>query len=132
MRQALARAPTLAYTSVVNVAALQFDIAWENKPANFGTVKRLLTEAAPEKNSLVVLPEMFATGFSMNADAIAEPYGGVTEQFLASTAKEFGICLMAGAAMRTRWPRTKQGAGFLADRRVDRILCQDAPIHARW
>jgi len=41
------------------------------------------------------LPEMFATGFSMNAEAIAEPYGGETEQFLASTAKEFGICLLA-------------------------------------
>jgi len=82
------------------VVALQFDIAWENKPANFETVNRLLAEAAPEKNSLVVLPEMFATGFSMNADAIAESYGGETEQFLAGAAKEFGIFLMAGAAMR--------------------------------
>ncbi len=94
----------------MNVFALQFDIIWQNKPANFGTVKRLLTEAAPEKNSLVVLSEMFATGFSMNADAIAEPYGGVTEQFLASTAKEFGICLMAGVAMRGRDGRARNKA----------------------
>jgi predicted amidohydrolase len=73
-------------------------------------VRRLLTEAAPEKDSLVVLPEMFATGFSMNADAIAEPPGGETEQFLARTAREFGICLIAGAAMRGRDGRTRNKA----------------------
>ena len=51
----------------MNVMALQFDIAWENKPANYAKVRQLLAEAAPAKESLVVLPEMFATGFSMNA-----------------------------------------------------------------
>jgi predicted amidohydrolase len=43
---------------------------------------------------------MFATGFSMNADAIAEYYGGPTERFLADTAREFGVCVIAGAATR--------------------------------
>ncbi len=91
----------------MKVVALQLDIAWENKVANFEKVRRLLTEASPERDSLVVLPEMFATGFSMNANAIAEPYGGETERFLASTAKEFGICLVAGAAMRGRDGRAR-------------------------
>jgi omega-amidase len=84
----------------VNILALQFNIAWENKPANFATVRRMLRQAVPEKDSLVALPEMFATGFDMNAAAIAESAGGETEQFLAATAKEFGVCLVAGAAMR--------------------------------
>lgn len=88
------------YAGRVKVLALQFNIAWENKPVNFATVRRLLRQAAPEKDSLVVLPEMFATGFDMNAAAIAESAGGETEQFLAATAKEFGVCLVAGAAMR--------------------------------
>jgi predicted amidohydrolase len=86
----------------VNVIALQLDIAWENKPANFAKVRELLVQASPEKDSLVVLPEMFATGFSMNVDAIAESYGGETEQFLADIATTFGIHLIAGAAMRGR------------------------------
>lgn len=94
----------------MNVLVLQFDIAWENKLANFETVRRLLIDARPAKDSLVVLPEMFATGFSMNADAIAEPYGGETEQFLARTAKEFGICLIAGAAIRGRDGRARNKA----------------------
>ena len=84
----------------MNVLALQFDIAWEDKAANFATVRRLLAAARPEKNSVVALPEMFATGFSMNTAAIGEPYGGETEKFLAQTAQEFGVCLIAGAAMR--------------------------------
>jgi predicted amidohydrolase len=94
----------------VNVLALQFDIAWEDKPANFDRVRRLLAAAAPRKDSLVVLPEMFATGFSMNADAITEPYGGPTEQFLAGTAKELGVLLLAGAAMRGRDGRARNKA----------------------
>ena len=84
----------------MNVIALQLDIAWETKPANFEKVRGLLAQASPEKDSLVVLPEMFATGFSMNVSAIAEQYGGETEQFLARVAKEFSVCLIAGAAMR--------------------------------
>jgi len=84
------------------VVALQLDIVWEDKPANFSKVRHLLSQAAPAKNALVVLPEMFATGFSMNTQVVAEPYGGPTEQFLANTAKEFGIYLLAGAAMKGR------------------------------
>jgi omega-amidase len=94
----------------VNVVALQFDIAWENKHANFDTVRRLLTQARPSKDSVVVLPEMFATGFSMNVAAIAEGYGGETEHFLANTAREFGVCLIAGAAMRGRDGRVRNKA----------------------
>ncbi len=84
----------------MNVVALQPNIAWEDKPANFENARRLLTRAAPERNSLVVLPEMFATGFSMNTGAMAEAAGGPTEQFLSAAAREFGVWLLAGAAMR--------------------------------
>ena len=89
--------------------ALQWDIAWEDKQANFSKVRELLEAATPERDSLVVLPEMFATGFSMNTDVIAEIYGGPTEQFLATTAQEFQIYLVGGAAMRGRdgWARNK-------------------------
>ncbi len=94
----------------MHVVALQLDIAWENKPANFASVLRLLAEARPPQDSLVVLPEMFATGFSMNAAAIAEPGGGPTEQFLADTAREFGVCMIAGAATRGNDGRSRNQA----------------------
>ncbi len=94
----------------MNVIALQLEVAWENKEANFAKVRQLLTEAAPAKDSLVVLPEMFATGFSMNAEGIAEPYGGPTEQILTEAAREFGVWLVAGAAMRGRDGRARNKA----------------------
>ncbi len=94
----------------MNIVALQFNIAWENKPANFEKVRQLLAQAAPERNSLVVLPEMFATGFSMNTGAIAEPYGDATEQFLSGVAKEFGVAVVAGAAARAADGRARNKA----------------------
>ena len=60
----------------MEIVALQFDIAWEDKPKNFAKVRSLLHSAAPERDTLVVLPEMFATGFSMNTALIAEDAGG--------------------------------------------------------
>ncbi len=94
----------------MNVIAVQFDIAWEDKPANFEKVRELLSAAGPAKGSLVVLPEMFATGFSMNTAAIAEPYGGQTEQFLAGLAREFGVFVLGGAAMRAYDGRVRNKA----------------------
>jgi len=84
----------------MKIVALQFDIAWENKPANFAKVRSLLKAAAPAPGSLVALPEMFATGFSMNADAIAEKRGGETEQFLQALAREFQCVILGGLAFR--------------------------------
>ena len=94
----------------MTIVGLQFDIAWENKPANFANVRHLLAQTAPQKDSLVVLPEMFATGFSMNVNVVAEPYGGETEKFLAATAREFGIFIIAGAPMRGRDGRARNKA----------------------
>jgi predicted amidohydrolase len=94
----------------MKILGLQIDIAWENKTANFDKVLRFLDQSSLEKGDLVVLPEMFATGFSMNAAAIAEPYGGETEQFLAQLAKHYGIFLVAGAPMQGRHGRPRNKA----------------------
>lgn len=75
---------------------VQPDIVWENKPANHARVKSLLDATEPERGSLVVLPEMFSTGFSMNVPVIAEGETRASEKFLAATAREFGVCLMGG------------------------------------
>jgi predicted amidohydrolase len=80
----------------MRLIGLQFDIAWENKPANFAKVRQLLERAQPPAGALVVLPEMFATGFSMSVEKIVEPPGGPTEQFLAETARLFKVILIGG------------------------------------
>ena len=84
----------------MNIACVQFDIAWENKPANYAKVLALLRGASVPRGSLVLLPEMFACGFSMNVAAVAEEHGGPTEQFVAGTACQFGVFLLAGVVTR--------------------------------
>ena len=74
----------------------QFDLAWETKTPNFAKARQLLTAAKPEPNSLVLLPELFATGFTMNVGPLSEKPGGETEHFLASLARELGVFILGG------------------------------------
>lgn len=53
----------------MKVYGFQHDIIWEDQAANCRRVTRLLEETKPEPDSLVVLPEMFASGFTMNTEA---------------------------------------------------------------
>jgi omega-amidase len=78
------------------IYCVQMDIVWENKRANFETARALIRRAAPERGALVLLPEMFATGFSMNVAGIREGKPPETDLFLADLAKESGIHLLGG------------------------------------
>jgi len=90
----------------MKVAAIQMDVAWEQVDRNLRRAGQLVARAADEGADLVVLPEMFATGFSMNAEALAEPPGGPIEIFCAAMARAHGIHLLGTKAMRTaRRPR---------------------------
>lgn len=70
----------------MRVAAVQHDIVWEDPPANFARLAPMIAEAAAARAHLVVLSEMFSTGFSMAAERIAEPLEGPSERFLAEQA----------------------------------------------
>ncbi|MCF7764789.1 MAG: carbon-nitrogen family hydrolase [Verrucomicrobia bacterium] len=76
------------------VVCAQLDLVWEDKPANFDKARALLDGVEP--GSLVLLPEMFPTGFSMNVAAIGEGIPSESERFLSELARERGICLVAG------------------------------------
>ena len=84
----------------MRVAGVQLDIAWEDKKANFSRVRALLDAARLPRGTFVLLPEMFATGFSLNVEGIAESPGGETETFLASVAAEFGVTVCGGVVTR--------------------------------
>ncbi|HEX6567537.1 MAG TPA: nitrilase-related carbon-nitrogen hydrolase, partial [Acidimicrobiales bacterium] len=75
----------------MRVALVQHDIVWEDKPANFAHLGPLVGQAASAGARLVVLTEMFSTGFSMNTDVIAEPLGGPSSQFLVDQAAANGV-----------------------------------------
>jgi omega-amidase len=73
---------------------------WEDKVANHVKVRDLVAAAKLPKGALVLLPEMFATGFSMNVTGIAEAPGGRTEAFFASLAMEQGVYVAGGVVVR--------------------------------
>jgi predicted amidohydrolase len=75
----------------VKVAAVQHDIVWEDPTATFERLAPLVAGAADGGARLVVLTEMYSTGFSMDAARIAEPVDGPSTQFLVEQARAHGV-----------------------------------------
>lgn len=81
----------------MRVFGVQLDSAWEDPAANHARIRTLLGAAKPPTGSLVVLPEMCATGFTMDVGKAA---GGGTEDFVAGLARELGVVIVAGVVGR--------------------------------
>lgn len=81
----------------MRVAGVQLDIAWENPRANHDKVRGLVSSAKLPQGTLVVLPEMFATGFSMD---VSKTEQGDTEAFLSALAKECRVHVCGGVVSR--------------------------------
>lgn len=71
---------------LLKVLALQTEIAWENKQENFTRIRKQLNSFIDE--DLILLPETFATGFTMNPKKFEESLKGETESFLLEISKE--------------------------------------------
>jgi predicted amidohydrolase len=78
------------------IYAVQNDIVWEDKAANFVRVRELLAEAKPQQQSLIVLPEMFATGFSKDLNTTREADSSETVAFISQLAAEYQCCVVGG------------------------------------
>lgn len=72
----------------LNIALIQTELAWHDREANLEHFERLLDQAAEAE--LIILPEMFTTGFSMESEALAEPENGPTSQWLLAQAQRLG------------------------------------------
>jgi len=84
----------------MRVAAIQHDIVWEQPEQTREHVRPLIAKAAADGARLIVLAEMFATGFSMQPERIAEDEGGPSEQYLLDAAAEHDAYLVASIAQR--------------------------------
>lgn len=76
----------------MRVTLLQTDIVWEDKQENLRLLRRKL-EALRGEAEIVVLPETFSTGFSMDSQRLAEPASGETMTTLRQWAAEFGFAI---------------------------------------
>lgn len=76
---------------------VQTDIAWESRSENLARVERMLADAPPVHGAVVVLPEMFDTGFSRDTKRTAD--NGDTQRWLIATARRLGVSMIAGVTI---------------------------------
>ena len=76
----------------LSVTIIQARLHWENPSANRLNFSEKI-EGISENTDLVILPEMFTTGFSMQATALAEESQGETLNWMVSEAKKHSIAI---------------------------------------
>ncbi len=69
----------------LKITLIQADLHWENKEKNFDTFSNKI-KAISESTDLIVLPEMFSTGFSMDSKKLAETMNGDTVSWMRTMA----------------------------------------------
>lgn len=68
----------------LNILVVQADIVWENPAENLQKTQRLIQSVSD--CNLIVLPEMFTTGFSMRPEVLAGETGRLTLEWMMQTA----------------------------------------------
>jgi len=81
----------------MKVGLIQANLAWNDPETNVKRAEVLALEAVTQGAVLIVLPEVFTTGFSMEAGAPAKKAGEAARAFLAKFAHDHG-CWIAGSA----------------------------------
>ena len=79
----------------LKITVLQVYLFWENIDRNLENIETRLS-GMREQTDLVILPEMFSTGFSMNAAKLAEPMNGKTMAWMVKIAKQ-NKCVVTGS-----------------------------------
>ena len=78
--------------STLHFTLIQTDLHWEDRQANLNMLEKKIFSIS-EKTEIVILPEMFSTGFSMDAAKLAETMEGETVQWMMRIAAEKKIIL---------------------------------------
>jgi omega-amidase len=78
--------------SSLSITLVQTALYWEDKAANLQMLQEKIT-AIKKPTHIVVLPEMFSTGFSMNPETLAETMDGPTVQWMRDLAIQKKIIL---------------------------------------
>lgn len=84
----------------MRVGVVQHDICWEDRDATLALVAPRVAGLARAGAELIVLPEMFAVGFSMDTAKVAEAPGGPTETWLRERAAEHGAWVGGSVPVR--------------------------------
>jgi len=78
--------------STLTVTTIQSNLIWEDKAANRAMLQQQI-DSIPDKTEIVILPEMFTTGFSMQPERLAEKMDGETIEWMKMLSNKNSIVL---------------------------------------
>lgn len=91
----------------MRISLIQMDILYGQPQTNFEKVLELLEQAAQENPDVIVLPEMWNTGYALSdLDRLADKDGRQTQQLLSKFAREHKVALVGGSVA------VKEGSHF--------------------
>lgn len=105
----------------MQVVAVQLDIRWEDRKANHARVRELLERVDLQAGALVVLPEMFDTGFSMNTAATDPGDSSLSQAFCRQLAAERNVAVLAGMVAQTAQGRLANEAVAFSPEGIERV-----------
>ena len=76
---------------MINVTLIQSDIIWEDRISNLKKYQEKINQI--ESTDLIILPEMFTTGFSMSPKNISENMNGETIQWMKQNAHKMNSAI---------------------------------------
>lgn len=85
----------------MQVTLIQTSLFWEDREKNLAHFNNLLN-SVQEKTDLIVLPEMFTTGFTMNPSKLSEPASGPTLAWLQQKAQEKNAVITGSVAVEEK------------------------------
>ena len=83
----------------LRVTLIQSNILWEKIEENLNQFSQKV-KSVQEETDLIILPEMFSTGFSMKPERVAEPMDGKTMNWLKVQAK-YANAVITGSFIAT-------------------------------
>lgn len=110
----------------MKLALIQMEIVWKNREKNHERALSFIRKAAEQNCDLIVFPEMFNTGFSMDIKTLND--GSDTEFLLSDAAKRYGIYIIAGFAVKRHYEERGRNIALVYDRE-GKAIAQYTKIH---
>ncbi len=86
----------------LRVTLLQTSIVWEDSIKNIKHINKQLSTLVRDSTDVIVLPEMFNTGFTMNAEKLAEEEGGLTMQWMSEVSSSLNAVVCGSIIIKEK------------------------------
>ncbi len=121
----------------LRIALVQTDLVWEDKVANLANLEEKLWSIDQEVD-LIILPEMFPTGFSMNAEKLAEPMNFHVTKWMKQISAQMNFVLTGSLIIkegddffnRMLWVNSEGSVEFYDKRHLFRMAKEDETFSA--